>query len=95
MKHLKVCASGCLSRHLRSHLKLRGSSGGLADPVHAVESLWSLSQCVVSLVDVLAMSQRHVTHQQQPRSVCHAGLGVSQNGAEDNMENKHVFTEDD
>lgn len=49
--------------------------------MHAVESLRGLGQRQVSLTDVLALSQRHVTHQEEPRAVGDAGLRVLQTGA--------------
>lgn len=65
----------------QSYLKLRVSARSAADPVHAVVSLRGLGQRQVSLVDVFAPSQRHITHQQQPRAVRHTGPGVIQTGA--------------
>lgn len=67
---------------------------GAADPVHAVVSLRSLGQSDVSLVEVLATSQRHITHQQQPGAVCLTGLGVFQTGAVDGEHGKQKTTKD-
>lgn len=64
-----------------SHLKLRLVCRGAADPVDTVVSLWSLVQCQVFLVDIFALSQRHVTHQQQPSAVRFAAQGIFQTGA--------------
>lgn len=53
----------------------------MANTMHAVEPLRGLGQRQVFLIDVLALSQRHVTHQEQPRAVGDAGLRVLQAGA--------------
>lgn len=47
----------------------------------AVVSLWSLVQRQVFLVDIFALSQRHVAHQQQPSAVRFAAQGIFQTGA--------------
>ena len=80
-----ICTIGlsmCFT-HKHTHLKLRVSVWGAADPMHAVVSLRSLGECWISLVDVPAMSQLHITHKQQSRAVRHTGLWVFQTGAVD------------
>lgn len=46
-----------------------------------VVSLWSLVQRQVFLVDIFALSQSHVAHQQQPSAVRLAAQGILQTGA--------------
>lgn len=66
---------------IRAHLKVRVTLRRALDAVDAVVSLRGLCQGGVSLVQVPAAAQGHVTHQQQPRAVGHAGAGVFQAGA--------------
>lgn len=54
---------------------------GAADAVDTVVSLWSLVQRQVFLVDIFALSQRYVAHQQQPSAVRFAAQGIFQTGA--------------
>lgn len=71
-----------MQRHfLDSHLKLRVVLWGAADPVDTVVSLWGPGQRQVLLVDIFALSQRHVAHQQQPSAVRYAAQGIFQTGA--------------
>lgn len=66
-----------------SHLKVGLADLGAPDAVHAVVAQRRVGQSGVPLPYILAVSQGHVTDQQQPGSVCLAWFGVLQAGAVD------------
>lgn len=64
-----------------THREVGHDAGGAADPVDGVEPVWSSGQRQVSLVQVFALPQGHVAHQQQPRAVGRLATRVLQTGS--------------
>lgn len=59
-----------------------------SDSVYTVVALWGFGQRHIFFLDLLTFTQRHVTDQQQPRTVSGAGFRVFKTGAAEIVQRK-------